>query len=113
MSEYLIRYRIRVRTFMPLNYYQAVWKEGQQNTIYLECMKSPNPYFWKSLYSSKHVPVRKPRIWWKIMQKYQSNLKDFIYDLEVEEEDNDISGYVKSKRQIKKTRWWQLYEPES
>lgn len=47
------------------------------------------------------------------MQKYQSNLKDFIYDLEVEEEDNDISGYVKSKRQIKKTRWWQLYEPES
>jgi hypothetical protein len=45
----ILHYKINLKTFMPLNYYQATWKEGHQNTIYFECMKSPNPFFWKRL----------------------------------------------------------------
>lgn len=68
---------------MPLNYYHAIWKEAQQNTIILECMKSPNPYFWKILYLKTNVPARKPRIWWKMIEKYRDNLQNYIYDLDL------------------------------
>lgn len=59
-SNHLIRYSISVRTFMPMNHYHSVWKTAEQNTIILECLKSPTPYFWKTLYVNKHVPTRKP-----------------------------------------------------
>jgi hypothetical protein len=67
-------------------------------------MKSPNPYFWKTLYLPDKAPVRKPKVWWKMVEKYMENLKKFIYDLEVEEEELDISHYVKSKKKGRKTK---------
>lgn len=68
---------------MPLNFYHSVWKTAEQNSLILECLKSPTPYFWKKLYLSTQVPSRKPKIWWKIMEKNRENLKDFFYDLDL------------------------------
>jgi hypothetical protein len=97
-SNFVIRYRIAVTTLMPLNYFQAVWKQAEQNSLILECMKSPNPYFWKRLYLPSQPPLRRPKVWWKMVEKYMDNLKKFIYDLEVEEEEFDVSSYVKKRK---------------
>lgn len=78
-SSTVIRYNIRVRTFMPMNHYHSVWRTAQQNTIILTCLKSPTPYFWKTLYVGQHVPLRKPKIWWKIMEKYRENIGNYFY----------------------------------
>ena len=80
-SNLLIRYRMAVTTIMPLNFYHAVWKEANQNTLILECLKSPNPYFWKRLYLKGQEPARKPRVWWKMVEKYMEDTRKFIYDL--------------------------------
>lgn len=78
-SNMILRYRVKIVTFMALNYYHALWKQGQQNTIYLECMKSPSPYFWKQLHQDNHEPQSKPKVWWELVEKYQEELKDFLY----------------------------------
>lgn len=62
-----------------MNHYHSHWKTAQQNTIILECLKSPTPYFWKTLYVSKNVPARKPELWWKMIEKYREDLGNFIY----------------------------------
>ena len=80
-SVKVIRYRLKVHTFMPLNYHHSVWREGHQNTIYLDCLKSPSPYFWKTLYVGQKVPARRPEIWWKVMEKYRENIGNFYYEL--------------------------------
>ena len=70
-SARILRYRLKVKTFMPMNYYHSVWKTSQQNTIILESLKSPNPYFWKTLYLANHIPLQKPKVWWKMMEQYR------------------------------------------
>ena len=52
---------------MPMNYFHAVWKTAEQNTIILICPKSPNPYFWKKLYQTNNTPLKKPKIWWSML----------------------------------------------
>lgn len=59
---------------MPMNFYHAQWRTAEQNTIILVAPKSPSPYFWKNLYLLNHQPARKPKIWWKMMQRYRANL---------------------------------------
>ena len=85
-STNILRYNINIKTFMPLNHHHSVWKTGYHNTIILECLKSPSPYFWKTLYVGKHVPLKKPKIWWKLLEQYRENIGNFIYDLETYEE---------------------------
>lgn len=80
-STLLIRYHLTVKTFMPLNYHFHSWKPLEQNGWLLESMKSPNPYFWKSLHSKQTLPKRKPKIWWKMLERYKEQLKDYMHDL--------------------------------
>lgn len=98
---------------MPLNFHHSEWKTGSHNAIILECLKSPSPYFWKTLYLTKQPPSKKPQLWWKVIEKYRSNLGNFIYELETTSEEEDISAHVRRQNRLKKTKWAQKYDPHS
>ena len=53
-----------------MDFVQVQWKSDGQNSIVMECMKSPAPYFWPILHSRDKIPLRTPKIWWEMSAKY-------------------------------------------
>ena len=99
--QFIIDYQLKVKTFKSLNYNFGVWKDGGQNGVILECLKSPYPYFWGILHSRTSKPRRKPKVWWEILQRYEEELKDMIDYLQLETEEKDISESVKRRKKEK------------
>ena len=97
-GTYLLDYTLHVLTFKALNFNHAHWHHDGQNTIVLECMKSPAPYFWPILHSREQPPERRPKTWWKILERYQNSLKTVIDKLELEEGETDRTTTIKNKK---------------
>lgn len=46
-----------------------------------------------------------------MMEKYKEDMKSFMNDLEVEEDEEDISGFVRGKKKVRRTDLWESYQP--
>ena len=47
------------------------------------------------------------------MEKNRENLKDFFYDLDLQEAEDDISSFVKQSKNIKKKKYIEQNDPHS
>lgn len=48
-----------------------------------------------------------------MVEKYMEDTRKFIYDLEIEEEETDVSLYVKRKKKGRRVKESEQYEPHS
>jgi hypothetical protein len=53
------------------------------STKVVECLKSPFPYFWKTLYADEHYRPSNMHIWWDIYRRYRDEIGDLIGLLEL------------------------------
>lgn len=81
--------------YKSVNYHVSGWKSVAGKEIVLEAMKAPAPFIWKYLYSVEMQPEKKPKIWWEMLKKYEDDLGMLIDQMDIGEEDVEISAYIR------------------